>query len=146
VGVPEFDGTHRRGDFVEGLAERDVVELFIMDESGCYQEFHVSPAGAWWSCYFTGYRQRSDIALDGRPSSVSAQQEAGGWSAEIVYPRAALRVLVNEKSLVHVTAIASISGERRFLSSAPVSGIAPDFHRRECFQPIELVSLQGAPK
>jgi hypothetical protein len=125
---------------VEGLATRDLVELYIMDEQNCYQEFHVSPAGAWWSGYFVGYRQRSDAMLKGRPSFVSAQQEAVGWSAEMVYPRAAMLVSVGSSSLVHATAISTLDGERRFVSSAPITGIAPDFHRSECFKPIELVA------
>jgi hypothetical protein len=137
-GRPDFDDSYQRGAFIEGLWDRDLAEFFIMDEAGRYQEFNVSPAGAWWSCYLTSYRQRSDLSINGQPSFVETQLNQAGWSVVFALPRSALLVPITEKSSVHVTAIASIAGERRFISSAPTSNFAPDFHRRECFQAVEL--------
>jgi hypothetical protein len=138
-GRPDFDSSYERGSFVEGLWERDLAEFFIMDEAGRYQEFNVSPAGAWWSCYLIGYRQRSDLSITGKPSYVDTQVREDGWSVVFAFPRTELVVPIAETSSVHVTAIATIAGEKRFISSSPLSEVAPDFHRRECFQPAELV-------
>ncbi len=105
--------------FVEGLWRRDVAEFFLIAANGSYQEFNLSPTGAWWSARFRGYRDQSGACLCDSVVTTAARSRSG-W-------KASLSVLVSEVlewERFQVTAI--IGG--RFFSTGDCSG-EPDFHR-----------------
>ena len=76
-----------RGDFVEGLWEYDVAELFVRDARGAYQEFNVSPTGAWWSMTHTEYRVRSNDSRPARCLSVTTKVFDGQWEVVAAFER-----------------------------------------------------------
>ena len=55
----ECDALGKQGQFLEGLWEQSVVELFIHElESARYLEINLSPTGAYWCAEFSDYRVR----------------------------------------------------------------------------------------
>ena len=123
----------RPGDFIEGLWERDVVELFL-GEPGTprYQEFNLSPRGAWWTVSLSEYRVR----METRPMPgvrCFSEVDAGGWRAALALPLDELSIrweLLNGGT-VNVTAIQG--NPQRFVTAADLGGGEPDFHRAERF-------------
>lgn len=105
--------------FVEGLWRRDVAEFFLIAADGTYQEFNLSPTGAWWSARFRGYR---DQECECRCASVStsAARSRSGWKATLSV--GVVDVIAWER--FQVTAIL----EGRYFSTGECSG-EPDFHR-----------------
>ncbi|MBX3172535.1 MAG: hypothetical protein KF760_34345 [Candidatus Eremiobacteraeota bacterium] len=105
--------------FVEGLWRRDVAEFFLIAADGSYQEFNLSPTGAWWSARFRGYR---DQERECRCTSVvtSAGRSRAGWKAWLSI--AVAEVIAWER--FQVTAI--LGG--RYFSTGKCSG-EPDFHK-----------------
>jgi hypothetical protein len=142
-GRPTFDQAHARGAFVEGLWEHDVAEFFLMDAEGRYQEFNVSPTGAWWSCGFSGYRARAAGVAIPTEVLVETKIDPTGWQVLFSVPSRELWTPLERIAGVHVAAI-SRSPHARYLSSSPVLGSTPDFHRRECFGAVEWVVLSGS--
>ncbi len=139
-GQPDFDATPLRGEFVEGLWERDVAEFFIKDESGRYQEFNISPAGAWWTVLLTAYRTRSETTHEPRITAIDVKVEEMGWWALLGVACDDLSVALNERSTIHVSGI-SHKPTKHFISSHPPAGVDPDFHHPECFQPVRFLPL-----
>lgn len=105
--------------FVEGLWNRDVGEFFLIAADGRYQEFNLSPTGAWWSARFRGYRDQ-ECSLPGLSVTTSAARSRSGWKATLSVPVS--EVLPWER--YQVTAI--LGG--RYFSSGECVG-EPDFHR-----------------
>lgn len=140
-GRASFDATHIGGTFVEGLWEHDVAELFLMDAEGRYQEFNVSPTGAWWSCGFSAYRARATPSPVPGEVLVEARLDTEAWEVVFSVPLRDLSIPLNKVVGVHISAI-SRSPYTRYLSSSPVVGATPDFHRRECFGSVEWIDLQ----
>ena len=137
---PECDLNHRRGQFVEGLWEREVAELFVMAPSGRYQEFNVSPAGAWWSASFSAYRER-EKSLDGLSVRTLAKPEAHSWEVELQVPVRDLVVLDGfelDQARWNVTAILSPE-EPTYLSWGRIEKSQPDFHRADLFSQAVLI-------
>lgn len=139
-GRPDFERSHLPGEFVEGLWERDVAEFFIQDSSGRYQEFNVSPSGAWWTVLLMSYRTRAEATLEPRLAAVDTGISDGGWSAVLGVARDDLSVALEEGSRLHVSGIVH-KPVKQYLSSKPVPSIDPDFHYPDCFQPTEFVPL-----
>jgi hypothetical protein len=139
-GAPLYNVHNPPHAFVEGLWNEDLVELFIMNKRGEYQEFNVSPSGAWWSCCFASYRTRSAIPPQLTPLAVASVVREDGWTTNFIVRLSELSVPLEPSSRVHVSAIVSVEGERRYLSSAPVLGIEPDFHDTRCFEAVNLCS------
>jgi len=106
--------------FVGGLWERDVGEFFLMAEDGSYQEFNLSPTGAWWSARFRGYRDF--IREDQCPSmkTGAATTPEGGWKAWLTVE---LRDLIEWEK----TNVCAILGGRYFCTGRNNGG-EPDFH------------------
>lgn len=121
------------GDFIEGLWERDVVELFLGEsDSPRYQEFNLSPRGAWWTMAFSGYRTRMTTApLPG--VRCHAAETAAGWRAAVAIPLNELTIRWSSgRGTVNITAI---SGDpQRFVTAVDLGGGEPDFHRAEHFR------------
>lgn len=105
--------------FVAGLWHKDVGEFFLIAEDGRYQEFNLSPSGAWWSARFRGYRdQECECPC---PSVVTqAARSRSGWKASLTV----LRSETIDWKRFQVTAIL----DGRYFSSGLCAG-EPDFHR-----------------
>ena len=138
---PMFDPSPT-GAFVNDLWQKDVLELFINDDSSLtYQEFNLSPSGAWWSGVFSEYRvsdSRNFKPLAG--VHTIAQTTDSSWQAALSIERADLSVTtaLGLNSSLNFSAI--IGGtERQYLSWADLSGPKPDFHLRQEFERIQLV-------
>jgi hypothetical protein len=134
---------HRSGEFVEALSEADVVECFLMDPSGCYQEWNISPDGAWWAMSFRRYRQRDPKSV--RPGGVSVQvfRERDRWRAILSVPIRQLSVELNQDTRVHLSGILyGPHGAPTFISSATSPGFEPDFHDARCFDHVRFASLE----
>ena len=136
--LPDYDSTLSKGEFVEGLWERDVVELFIKESSGRYQEFNISPAGAWWTVLLNSYRTRAPITKRPQLVALEVVQSKVGWSMVFGVEISSLEVSLEPDSLIHVSGIMH-KPRQRFLSSNRIDGIEPDFHAPGCFQPIAFV-------
>jgi hypothetical protein len=135
-GTAWCDTTIPPGTFVEGLWEQDVAELFLMDGSGAYQEFNVSPAGAWWSCVFSAYRQRkSPQPPPPRGVSVRHLSSPERWMVQLQVGLPELAVSWSPQTALHL-AVIQHQPVQRFLSSRPVPGVEADFHRAECFESV----------
>ena len=132
-----------RGDFVEGLWEYDVAELFVRDARGAYQEFNVSPTGAWWSMTHTEYRVRSNDSRPARCLSVTTKVFDGQWEVVAAFERKSLQVPVEEGSLLHVTGI-HYAAKPIYLSSNPPHDLAPDFHHPSCFSAVRVIPVDVA--
>lgn len=147
--APFCDTAHQNGDFIEGLWLKDVAEFFLRDsETGEYQEFNVSPRGAWWSCVFSSYRHRH--LMQRRPSTVSVMGDCGEsrWKVVFGVRLDELASPLSPQTTVHVSLISHShggSGEPRYFSSHPVRGLEPDFHLPEVFLPVALHPFSGHP-
>jgi hypothetical protein len=138
-GAASFDQSNSRGSFVEGLWERDVAEFFMMDAGGRYQEFNVSPSGAWWSCGFSAYRER--MTESPVPSDVFADAVVRPACWEVVFsvPVRELLIPLDAVAGVHVSSIVRCP-TTKYLSSRPIVGATPDFHDWRCFAPVERIN------
>jgi hypothetical protein len=137
--LPVFDNALRPGQFVEGLWEQDVAELFIGGEAGHYQEFNLNPAGAWWTCFFTGYRTRAIATRRPETICIDTDITPSSWDAVLAVRSAELSVPLTQRSTVHVSFILHGQG-KQYVSSHPVGGREPDYHLPECFRPVQLTS------
>lgn len=125
------------GEFVEGLWEYDVAELFVRDARGAYQEFNLSPNGAWWSMTHSEYRVRSNESRPPKCLFVKTAILEGSWEVVAAFDIGSLQVPLAEGSVVHVTGI-HYAAQPVYLSSNPARDIAPDFHHSSCFSPIVM--------
>lgn len=139
-GGTEYDPQHSSGDFIEGLWERDVAEIFIKESSGRYQEFNVSPGGAWWTVVLSSYRTRETTIPELREPVIRAELGEGQWRVVLGVELSCLAVELSESSTVHVSGI-SHKPQRVFISSCPVSGVEPDFHHPKAFMPVRFHAL-----
>jgi hypothetical protein len=138
-GAPRYNTAHQRGEFVEGLWNEDVVELFVMNSSGGYQEFNLSPAGAWWTCAFSSYRTRASEQRAFSPLFVEAHVTQTGWGALLGVALADISVVSPiSEARMHVSSILTAGEQPRYLSSSPLSAKAPDFHDEGCFSRVVL--------
>lgn len=119
---------HPPGSFVAGLWEKEVAEIFVAAPGGGYQEFNVSPTGAWWSALFSGYRQLVREVTE-PPLAVQAHRSAGAWSVELKV-RPALEV-----HRLNPTAILT-PADPVYLCLGHRTGGEPDFHRADNFLPL----------
>ena len=120
------------GEFVEGLWERDVVEIFFGEANSTrYQEFNVSPRGAWWTMAFSQYRTRMTTKpMPGIRCHSAVVGEA--WRAAIAIPLRELTISWScEAGSLNAAAIQG--SPQRFATAADLGGGEPDFHRAERF-------------
>ncbi|MEM1294760.1 MAG: hypothetical protein AAGH89_05300 [Verrucomicrobiota bacterium] len=129
---------HPPGTFAENLWEKDVGELFISQAQGFpYQEWNVSPAGAWWSQRFSETRIPDPYFVPDKSTIARTAPCGNGWVSWMQIP-------YNEDLLstsrIDVTMILTDSeGQRRFLSCRPEPDIAPDFHRPQAYQTPKII-------
>jgi hypothetical protein len=145
--APQADLSHRPGDFVEGLWEHDVAELFIMAPEGRYQELNLSPCGAWWSATFDEYRKRS--AAWRCPSvSTDAGWDDRSWWAKLAINLEDLVVLEGrglEEAWLNVAAILDPESPEYLCLGAGAQAGEPDFHRNVNFLPVCLMEPTACP-
>lgn len=131
---PDFDRSYMPGSFREKLWERDIVELFLGDASGRYQEFNLAPSGAWWSAVFSGHRTlEHDMP---RGVDAIARSTATEWRAAAAIDLSSLAIPLSEIATANITAVLG-QNPRRYLSLGPnkLSLTEPDFHRTENWVP-----------
>ena len=118
------------GRFVEGLWQQDVAELFLKDDtSEAYQEFNLSPNGAWWSCRFSEYRKRDEgRKIVKSQVQVSLERGESSWITLMKIPLSSLLVDVcfSDTSKLNVCAIQG-QNPRHYFSAAQIGEL--DFHR-----------------
>lgn len=139
-GGSDFNRQHTIGDFVEGLWEREVAELFIKESSGRYQEFNVSPGGAWWTVVLSSYRTREANLQELHEPTVQTVLGEGSWRAVLGVDQSCLSVALTSTSLIHVSGIVQ-KPRRHFLSSQPVVALEPDFHHPDTFRPLQFLAM-----
>ncbi len=117
----------REGEFIEGLWEQDVAELFIRDaDSTNYQEWNVSPSGAWWSQTLSAERVRTPDFSPDRATSVKRIVQPKGWGIILQIPH---HEAIWQNVRMNVTLILTDeNGSRRYLSCCPDPDKSPDFH------------------
>lgn len=119
---------HESGEFVEGLWESDVAEVFLLNrQDGAYLEVNMAPSGAWWAQWFSKYRERDDSQDLPCLDKISSVVTKDAWRADI---HLANITRPDRLSDFHVTAIL----DGKFLSSKPIASIEPDFHEPRCFR------------
>jgi hypothetical protein len=132
----DCDRRYQRGDFVEGLWERDVAEFFVAGEGSVYQEINISPTGAWWSASFTGYRSKpTEIRFE---PLITVEESDDRWAVTFEASLDSFRPwrkLAPSQRLFSPTAILYDSKPNYFAWNHSGGG-EPDFHRRELFQPL----------
>lgn len=124
------------GDYIEGLWEYDVAELFLMFGSGEYLEINLGTTGAYWAQLFSSYRERSSLTLLKKEDFVVSNTCCDSfWESSITLPLNVIPEIV----AIHCSFIISDNlGKERFISSNPVK-TEPDFHHRDCFMKIEII-------
>lgn len=141
--TPWFDPATSAGQFVEGLWNKDVAEIFISSaESPVYQEINLSPNGAWWSCYFSKYRKRDGAGFK-MPKDVKTHSNIGSamWQAAISLPLKDFSLCIDLEGGCRAN-VAFVIGKakRQYLTWANIQQRDPDFHRAEDFEDIDLIS------
>lgn len=136
VSQPAWCDTHlHRGDYVEGLWQRDVAELFIAADDASYQEFNLSPTGAWWSMSFTSPRVRTtELFVPPKNIKTYGHIKNHSWRAAFSIPVNELAVDLNVPGKTRAN-VSIIVGEnpRTYLSHAKLPGNGPDFHQPGAF-------------
>lgn len=137
---PECDLKLRPGDFVEGLWEHDVAELFLGESTGApYREFNVSPRGAWWSCSFGAPRIRASaepLSSVETWSDVSTER----WQAGLAVPLRELGLAWSETHPLRVNMTACLGQPQRYVTATRLSAPAPDFHLPQQFPLLRLAA------
>lgn len=130
------------GSFTAELWRHDVAELFLAaPHGGDYLELNLAPNGAWWSCGFTGPRQRA--TAEDRPwpdvQTHAELQADGSWVAAMSLPLDSLRDRLDfgAATRANVSFILE-SPAQRFLTVTTLGGDAPDFHQPEKFAPLRI--------
>lgn len=141
-----YESGHSPKDFVEGLWDRDVAELFITSSQKkhmdtAYQEFNFSPAGAWWSCKFMQYRQPDMSAKLPKCNAIRTVRSASSWMAIAAIDIRDCEVVFDETSLVHITAIYHDPLETYLTSFRNKIDAAPDFHNISYFSPVLFIPV-----
>jgi hypothetical protein len=140
--TPWHDPAHTQGQFVEGLWNKDVAEIFLGSaDSPVYQEFNLGPTGAWWSCSFSKYRKR-DSAFTA-PQGVKTFSKIGSaqWQAAIAIPLKQIAVPLDLEGSTRAN-VSFVVGKakRQYLTWSNIQQREPDFHRAEDFENIDLIS------
>ena len=119
------------GTFAENLWHRDVAEFFIATASGDrYMEFNLSPRGAWWACLFSGPREVLPVRLTPDFCRATGECVQQGWRAQVRVPLASLERCGLSLASCRLAAAAILESPKQiFLTTAPVEGPKPDFHR-----------------
>lgn len=119
------------GEFTEGIWKHDAIELFMAGSAPhAYQEFNLSPSGAWWSALFSYYRQADERSFQMPRVQTWAESLKSGWRAAIQIERKSLSVDITTSTRLNVCMIVG-KDSQHFLSANRISTEKPDFHRIE---------------
>jgi hypothetical protein len=113
------------------LWEHEVVELFLLGEGERYTEIEVGPHGHHLALNLLGRRH----VVDGHVRvKVETRIDGARWSGRAEVSRSDL-----PERCIRANAYAMFGSgvDRQCLAAHPVPGEAPDFHRLECFPPID---------
>ena len=146
IGEVYCDESFGGSKFVEGLWEKDVIELFIREEgTSRYQEFNLSPAGLWWSAVFDGYRKRSPQALAPKSAfTITDREESLSFTAlTILRSEIQLKLPAPNRLAANVCAIFS-QPKQQFFSVCDLGSGKPDFHKVEKICPVLIKKYSGA--
>lgn len=116
----------------EGLWDFEVVELFIA-HGETYTELELGPHGHYLLLRLQGVRQMITQQLP--LSFYDWKQRAGRWQGDALIPWV---YLPPEPWTFNAYAMHGQGDARQYLALFALTGIAPDFHRLECFQPLNL--------
>ena len=129
--APFCDQSLGLGDFVEGLWQKDVAELFLAGRGSHYQEINVSPTGAWWSASFSDYRVlQQEVRFQPR---IEVKMEQTSWQVDFSAPLEGIlpfRDLEPREFRFSPTAIL-YSPEPHYFAWNHKGGGEPDFHRAD---------------
>ena len=131
--APRNSSVDSRGEFVEGLWEQDVVELFLAGDSGRYVEFNVSSQGAWWFMPFSDYRVRAEARCKRPRVSVSVETARREWRVELVFGLEEIVAYLGRVTAWQVAAIHYGPKSVTYISSRNAKGGDPDFHNFSSF-------------
>ena len=114
------------------LWEHEVVELFVLGPDDRYTEIELGPHGHHLVLRLAG--RRNPVA-QGLPLAYTAAVDGDRWRGQARVQRALL-----PPGPHRVTAYANhgVGPARRSLAWTPVPGLAPDFHRLDCFPVVAL--------
>ncbi len=133
------------GEFAEGLWKNDCAELFVCEDGTArYQEFNLSPGGAWWSCLFSSYRKADEQAfVMSKGVQCFAEVSPSHWISAMSIPRNELSVKISftEESRLNVSFILE-TPQQKFLSWAKLKAEQPDFHVSEQYEAIKLTEIK----
>jgi hypothetical protein len=136
-----YDAKFKLGHFAEGLWNFDVAEIFICDDTTkAYQEFNLSPNGAWWTSAFSDYRARTETLLyQTEGPSCFSTIEPDFWKACIRVPRSflSLKASFTEKTRANISFVQS-KPEIRYFSWAKIPSEKPDFHKSQGYEHLEM--------
>lgn len=133
VDKPAHCADHARGEFVEGLWQMDVAELFCAGAGPEYQEINIAPSGAWWSALFSSYRQL-DREVRFEPV-ITNRVEGDLWSVGFSCATDAIVPWRDLDPACRRTSVCAIlyTPEPHYYAWNHQSGGEPDFHREDLF-------------
>lgn len=141
--APWYDPAHQQGQFIEGLWNKDVAEIFLASSSSpVYQEINLGPSGAWWSCFFSKYRKR-DTSGFRMPEGVTTHSKIGpaSWEAAIAIPLSQFSFPLDLEGDTRANVSFVIGkAKRQYLTWANIQQREPDFHRAEDFENIDMIA------
>lgn len=142
--APLCNTSLNEGEYIEGLWQQDVAELFLCDEnSTAYQEFNLAPTGAWWSFAFSDYR-KEDNARYHHPEGIQCLSEihSHSWNAAILIPRQQLSIEFDaaDHSRANVCFIFGNEEEKQFLSWKKLGNGKPDYHLVQDASSLQILS------
>ncbi len=124
----------------EGLWHFEVFELFLLGQGARYLEAEFGPHGHHLLLELDGVRSPKRRGLPVRYEAHMAQDR---WTGRAVIAR---RFLPPGLGRFNAYAIHGAGPLRRYLAYCPPRGVKPDFHRLECFAPLEpSLLLELAP-
>ena len=125
----------KKGDFVEGLWESEVLEVFLANSSGTdYVEFNINPSGQWWGAHFSDYRKRQGLL---NPDRGEVFRE--GQAVYLKYPLKNLSIQALKNSRANVTAVHFVGDQRvEYQSWNWAKQEKPDFHDRKLLARFEV--------
>jgi hypothetical protein len=132
-------------EFLSGLWQGNVVELFLGNpQTGRYLEMHLSPRFAWWSCLFSGVREREQPEGKPLPYSVVKHQTDKAhrlWQATVEVPAATICTALGVPAVTALTGnLTAIfypqTGSPCYFSHANLLGPTPDFHQPPAWLPL----------
>lgn len=130
--------TSAHGEYIEGLWEFDVAELFLVFRDTTYLELNFSPTGAWWGQYFSSYRKRDTDPLKITILSTSkpvivVDHVRTFWTLTASFP--AENILSKEIVAINCCVIHHDEPVRYFSLNA-THEVEPDFHYAKSFVPV----------